>query len=516
MAYKPEEWPRRDFLRMGVKAAGGAVLAGSAIGRALANNHPHVHENSLDYLDRATYIRDMEVHTVFEPELRGQSGIQIFARGNNRYIFTDRDVLDVTDPLHPAVINENAWEGGRPSLAYNRNLRKWIFITGAGAPGTFANETQQAGKYTYPSKIVEPLTFKGLRGVRVYDATDPMDIKLLSKLSSDQGDPDREVQTGEGVARSYYDGGKYAYLDCGPDNSFTRMESPYRHYTRCLQIIDVEDPANPRFVSNWWVPGQREGEDEEYAQWPEHWDRVSWTSSNGYPYVPRRVEDGGRYCYSTWGSFGFMIHDVSDPAHPTLVSQFRGDRIPGSIEFYNCNLSWLDRGIAIAHSETLELDCGAPLLLPWVLDVSDPANPRPLSRLPRPTPPAEAPYDDFCNLRGRFGMRNSPQLIAPGRVDRNFFPISYFTGGLQCYDLTDPTNPQNVAYFLPPQGGDLEVFRSFNRPVQNVYVEWDRRLMWVGTNTGLYLLSSPHLGEPVLEPMPVTEWTVPGVNVGHG
>jgi hypothetical protein len=335
-------------------------------------------------------------------------------------------------------------------------------------------------------------------------------------LSSDQGDPDRQLQTGEGVTRSYYDGGKYAYLDAGPDNSFTRMESPYRYYTRCLQIIDVEDPADPKFVSNWWVPGQREGEDEEYAHWPEHGDRISWTSSNGFPYVPRRVEDGGRYCYSTWGSFGFMIHDISDPAHPTLVSQFRGDRIPGSIEFYNCNLSWLDRGIAIAHSETLELDCAAPLLLPFVLDVSDRANPRPLSRLPRPTPPAEAPYDDFCNVRGRFGARNSPPLIGPGTVDRSFFPLSYFTGGLQCYDLTDPRDPRIVAYFIPPQGGELDRFGSFNRPVQNVFVEWDRRLIWVGTNTGLHLASSPHLGEPVLEPMPVSNWTLDGVNEGHG
>jgi hypothetical protein len=30
----------------------------------------------------------------------------------------------------------------------------------------------------------------------------------------------------------------------------------------------------------------------------------------------------------------------------------------------------------------------------------------------------------------------------------------------------------------------------------------------------LYLLSTPLLGEPILEPMPVREWAAPGVNIG--
>ncbi len=61
----------------------------------------------------------------------------------------------------------------------------------------------------------------------------------------------------------------------------------------------------------------------------------------------------------------------------------------------------------------------------------------------------------------------------------------------------------------------MDDYASYHRPVQNVYVEWDRRLIWVGTDTGLYVLSSPHLGDPVLEPLRVTEWTVAGVFEGY-
>jgi hypothetical protein len=39
--------------------------------------------------------------------------------------------------------------------------------------------------------------------------------------------------------------------------------------------------------------------------------------------------------------------------------------------------------------------------------------------------------------------------------------------------------------------------------------------MWAGTGTGLYCVTSPSLGKPVLEPMPVREWTLAGLNAGH-
>jgi len=51
--------------------------------------------------------------------------------------------------------------------------------------------------------------------------------------------------------------------------------------------------------------------------------------------------------------------------------------------------------------------------------------------------------------------------------------------------------------------------------VDHIRVEWDRRLIWAGTDTGVYLLSTPHLGEAIVDRMPVTEWCLPGSNIGH-
>ena len=251
--------------------------------------------------------------------------------------------------------------------------------------------------------------------MRFYDATDPAKIVPLSEWSCDQGDPKRPIQTGSGTHRSYYDGGRYAYLDTAPDNSFTRMESSVRHYSNGIQIIDVADPSQPKFVANWWLPGQREGEEEAYKQWREYGDRKSFTTLHGPMYVPRKVEDGGRYGYSAYSALGMMVHDFSDIANPKLVGRFYPKVELGAIPFHTIDVARLDRGFVITNPEVLNPDCNEPYQPSWIIDVRDPTKPQPISQLPVPLPPQDAPYRDFCDKRGRFGPHNPPHLKAPGK-----------------------------------------------------------------------------------------------------
>jgi hypothetical protein len=66
---------------------------------------------------------------------------------------------------------------------------------------------------------------------------------------------------------------------------------------------------------------------------------------------------------------------------------------------------------------------------------------------------------------------------------------------------------------VPPQPGHLDDYLSYLRDTDAVFIEWDRKLMWVGTGSGLYLVVSPALGKPMLGPMRVKEWSLPGLNV---
>jgi len=132
-----------------------------------------------------------------------------------------------------------------------------------------------------------------------------------------------------------------------------------------------------------------------------------------------------------------------------------------------------------------------------------------------PTPPQDAPYGTFCDKRGRFGPHNPPHLKAPGKPQANFTAYSFFNAGAQLYDIENPRAPRNIGYFIPPQPGGLDDYLSYPRDTDNIFIEWDRNLMWVGTGTGLYLVTCPALGKPVVEPRPVAGWSLAGLNVGH-
>jgi hypothetical protein len=182
---------------------------------------------------------------------------------------------------------------------------------------------------------------------------------------------------------------------------------------------------------------------------------------------------------------------------------------------HTVDVTRIDRGFVIVSPESMATECQESWHDSWILDVRDPTAPTMLSRLPKPILPAEAPYDDFCQRRGRFGPHNAPHLKAPGQPHPGFTLYTYFNGGLQGFDISDPGDPKISAWYVPPQGGSIDSAESYARGADSVFVEWDRNLIWLGTDTGLYLLSSPELGDPVHKAMPVARWSLPGLNSGH-
>jgi len=124
------------------------------------------------------------------------------------------------------------------------------------------------------------------------------------------------------------------------------MESPIRWHGNGIMVVDVSDPVNPRQVAMWWVPGQRTGEEAQYKAWREYGDKVSFTSLHGPMYVPKKAEDGGKLGYSAYGSFGMLIHDLSDIRNPKLVGRFTPDYkyTRGTvIAFHTIDVARLDR-----------------------------------------------------------------------------------------------------------------------------------------------------------------------------
>jgi hypothetical protein len=455
----------------------------------------------------------MEVHAHLSGStIRGGEPLMVmWAKGKQRLLPAGGGFVDISEPKNPVVLNNGVIKGPG-CVVYNTRLKKWIMMCTAAQPLTSATPQYPHGQYDMELRD-KVLAYKGLRGIRNYDITDPTKPDLLQEYNTGE--------KGNGTHHNFYDGGKYAYLDCGWDDQL-RLENHQRPFSNALMIVDMSDPANVQEVSRWWVPGQRLGEEEEYKKYIFAGDHTSWTGNHGAISVPKRVEDGGNVGYGGFGAFGMYVMDLTDIKHPKPFGHVQYEfNAFGTIPFHTCYPVISDaahprlQNLIVATHEALEADCREVYHTPYVVDVKDPRNPKIIGFFPRPVAPPDAPYTDFCFARGRFGSHNTQCWLAPGTSRPQFMAITWFNAGVRIFDLSDPTAPKEVAWFVPPRDGDINKYSTWWRgTTENVFVEWDRNLIWIGTHEGTYCLSTPSLGKPVLEPRKVEKWSVAHCNVG--
>lgn len=451
-------------------------------------------------LEQRTYIKNMKVLGHYFPGVDRGGKMQMMAIGKRRYLIhsyqeESGQILDITNPLKPEVVADHTWPGGyQIQVAFQESSGKWLAIV----PMAHAWESMPKGAM-----------------LGIYDISNPRKPHLLSHL------PDV-------THRNYYDGGRYAYLSNSPhglgeDHEISSDTLTPKVRSNGLKILDLSDPAEPKTVSITHFPGQDPSEIEARKTWRSYGNKRAAGTMHGAAYVPVRVEDGGKHAYGPWGALGIIIHDVSDPKNPHLVSQWLPeDAVFDGLAFHTVDITRLDRDFVIGSPEGLAPQCQWPWQDTYIVDVSDLAKPQQLSKLPVPQPPEGAPYKNFCEGRfGRFGPHNPPHLKAPGKPAPNFTCYAFFAAGLQCYDIRDPRNPKISAYYLPKQGDASQAWEPHPdlrgkaiRTADNVFIEWDRNLLWLATDSGLYLLSTPQLGEPILDALPVKEWVLPSINRG--
>ncbi|HZR63756.1 MAG TPA: hypothetical protein VFA85_01340 [Terriglobales bacterium] len=522
---KPVEVSRRSLLKNAAAAAlGAAAVSLTGEKRAVAqvtglyttNEPPEIPlaMGALTYLDRKSYIHNMEIiaHLPGTTVTGGEPLCVMWARGRQRLLPGGAGFVDISEAKNPVVVNKGVTQSSFAAVAYNTKLKKWIMMVTAAQPLTMETPEYPHGQYDKELRD-KILAYKGLRGIRNYDVTDPRNPKLLQEYSTGV--------KGNGTHHNFYDGGQYAYLDCGWDDQL-RLENLERPYSNGIMIVDMSDPANVKEVSKWWVPGQRLGEEAEYKKYRFAGDHVSWTGNHGAISVPKRVEDGGTVGYGGFGAFGMYCMDLRDIKNPKPYGhvQYEFDTF-GTIPFHTCLPITSDaahprlQNLVVATHESVEADCRENYHTPYVVDVKDPRNPKIIGLFPRPQAPPDAPYNDFCFARGRFGSHNTQCWLQPGAAKPNIVAMTWFNAGVRLFDISDPTAPKEVAWFVPARDGEMDKYLSWWRgTTENVFVEWDRNLIWIGTHDGTYCLSSPALGKPILEPMKVQKWSIPFCNVG--
>jgi hypothetical protein len=308
-----------------------------------------------------------------------------------------------------------------------------------------------------------------------------------------------------------YFGGKYMYLSAAPSAKHGLTEFPDYLWSAGFQTWDMSDPANPKFVDQFTTPGQIIGDpdhEEAYLMNPRAGNRTSWMGSRMPPFFPKPVEEGGTIAFGALAALGMRVLDMSDPAHMKEIGAVNtAPRFAGT-EFDNIDVSqWERTGYVFANGYPMNDECYEPFKDIWVIDVKDVTKPKVVSKFPRPTPAAEAPYTDFCQRRGSFGpKRPGYHVTQPGRWQQGVVAYAFYNAGVQLFNVEDPLNPTIAAYYVPrfPRKEEMVEYMNGNL-VFGIYVEYDRNIVWVISNHGIYALSSPALGEPLFG-MPDKAW----------
>jgi len=82
----------------------------------------------------------------------------------------------------------------------------------------------------------------------------------------------------------------------------------------------------------------------------------------------------------------------------------------------------------------------------WVVDNRDETNPVPIATFPLP------PVEIFGKRGGRYGSHNLHENppVKPAHKSEKIILATFFNGGLRAYDVSNPYQPKEVAYFVPP------------------------------------------------------------------
>jgi hypothetical protein len=241
-----------------------------------------------------------------------------------------------------------------------------------------------------------------------------------------------------------------------------------------FRLIDVTNPAAPVEVSDWGVvhdaggplnPGQGCDPDPIF----------------GHSAEPS--EDGKLAFVAYWDS-GFVALDVTNPAVPVLKghTEYQPDEDgDGHSSMYD-----EERQLLFSADEDFGKNCG-PEIEPGygylrVWDYSNLAAPVQIGEYRTPNSRGTNPIG-----AGDYTIHN-PMLMGTDVY------ISWYSDGVRVVDASDPTSPEEVAYFVPPAGQNpvkpsQRGVLSQTPQVWGVFVDKDTELVYASDmNTGLWIL----------------------------
>jgi hypothetical protein len=243
-------------------------------------------------------------------------------------------------------------------------------------------------------------------------------------------------------------------------------------------VFDLSDPANPVFLRDWALDGQQPG-----GVIPPHFtaatlpsihgpistgpaggafasagataNRVYFaygTGSNGVMQIVDRTAllpppwGTGLKCGSGCTDFstaelGRLIMNPDNGAHTSWP--LGKITVPDFVTDTGNDNGNTTRDIVVVVSEATAHFCSSFRHLTFLTDVTTEGRPQSIA-----TAQVPASEGSFCDTAGRFGPHATNEEFGPPFYQKIVF-VSYFNAGVRAFDVRDPYNPQDVAFFIP-------------------------------------------------------------------
>ena len=358
----------------------------------------------------------------------------------------DFTAVDVTDPREQVVVLQR--ELPHPEMRSNS-----LAIV-----GDLMYVAHQTRKWGLPNS-----------GMDIYDISTPEDPKLVGNF---------DTGPSQGTHVLWCVDGQYAHLATAMPDAKIRNQRDHQFYV----IVDVNDPTKPVEAGRWWVPGVMDDDDEVIER---HEPDMGSSAHNTNVY-PERLDRA----YCGFKDAGVIILDISDKAHPKQVSRVDYHPPMPQPAFTHTALPLFERNLMVVTDESVrEAGEDWPKLV-WIMDISEETNPTILSTLPLP------PQAELASRPGRYGAHNIHEN-QPGETSFRSETLifgTYFNAGLRVHDISNPFQPQEVAYFIPELAGPnkLDAHYAHALPgmnINDVYVD-ENRLIYAADRQrgGMYIL----------------------------
>jgi hypothetical protein len=376
-------------------------------------------------------------------------------------------LVDVSDPKNPVLLVHipvsNGQGGGAQMVRVCDGNTLPIHDGKVYMLRTYADTAHEIWDVTNPSKPV---------GVRTVAGGNPV-------IGAAAGDPAALA----GTHKSWWecDTG-IAYIVGRRGNDTADGWRPGNH----IMIFDLGDPANPVFLRDWALDGQQPG-----GVIPPHFtavpsihgpistgpntptnpiagtgatlDRVYFaygTGSNGVMQIVDRTKllpppfGTGVKCGSiastltppactdfTTAELGRLIMNPDNGAHTSFpIGKIT---VPDFVTNTGNDNGNTTRDVVAVVSEAGGAFCNQFRHLTFMTDVTNEGRPQVIS-----TAQVPASEGDFCDKGGRFGPHATNEEFGPPFYQKIVF-VSYFNAGVRAFDVRDPYNPQDVAFFIP-------------------------------------------------------------------